>query len=358
MGQLRAAVVGATGYTGGELCRLLLTHPAVAAIVPAARDTAAEFTRVHPNLTGSGLEFTTVGDVIADAASFDVVFLCTPAGQSMELAPMLLAAGTRVVDLSADFRFPDTRDYERAYGRTHSAPEYQGEAVYGLPEWFRNQLGSARLVAGPGCYVTAALLALEPLLRTDLIDAAAPVHIAAVNGTTGAGNTPRPETQHATAGGTMLAYNLDGHRHAPEIDTYLTAATGRPVAVHLTTAHGSFARGIHLTATVPLASAGTTRGDVLDVWSDAYVREPFVHVIDTAPHGDRTGKDYRRYPTVAAVRGSNRCHLGADVDARSGVAHLVAVIDNLGKGAAGQAVQCMNAMSGINETAGLGAYGC
>lgn len=360
---LRVAVVGGSGHTGGEACRLLLNHPAVTEIVPTSR-TKDPFERVHPNLLGSGLEFVPVDEVVASASRFDAVLLCTPSGEAMRLAPLLLDAGSRVIDLSADFRFPDPERYRAAHGREHTAPELLGEAVYGVTEFARDRVRTARLVANPGCYAITALLGLAPLLRTGLALPDAPLHLSAVNGTTGAGTTPRGEILHAEVVGSLLPYNLAGHRHAPELEEQFARLTGVPVAVDLSTAHGDFARGIHIQAGVrvrPERRDGLSRASLLAVYREAYGEgssgEYFVRVNDQPSRGAATDKDYGRFPHLTAVTGSNFVHVGLDHDARLGIVRVVAVSDNLGKGAAGSAVQNLNVMFGLGETDGLLGYG-
>ncbi|WP_217254048.1 N-acetyl-gamma-glutamyl-phosphate reductase [Streptomyces sp. AC602_WCS936] len=360
---LRTAIIGGTGYAGGELSRLLLDHPAVADIVPTARG-GEDFERVHPNLLGSGLAFTGVDTVLDKAGEFDVVFLCTPSGEAMRLAPRLLAAGTRVIDLSADFRFADPKAYETAYGAPHTAPDLLPEAVYGVTEFHRERIARARLVANPGCYVITALLGLDPLLRSGLAEPSAPLHIAATNGTTGAGVKPRTEILHAEVFGSMLPYSLQGHRHAPELETHLADAAGGPVTVDLSTAHGNFARGIYIQASVRIRHESrerVSRALLLDRYRERYGAgkdgEFFVRINDQGAEGGPTDKDYRRYPSLAGVTGSNFCHIGVDHDPRRGVAKVVAVTDNLVKGAAGSAIQNMNVMLGLDETTGLRTHG-
>ncbi|MEU0099238.1 N-acetyl-gamma-glutamyl-phosphate reductase [Streptomyces sp. NPDC006267] len=360
---IRAAVIGGTGYTGGEVCRLLLGHPAVAEILPTSRGEES-FERVHPNLLGSGLRFHDADEVTEAAGDLDVVFLCTPSGEAMRRAPGLLKAGTRVIDLSADFRFADPQAYRAAYGAEHTAPELLAEAVYGVTEFHRDLLPGARLVANPGCYVITALLGLEPLLAAGLAEPGAPLHIAAVNGTTGAGIKPRTEILHAEVFGSMLPYSLQGHRHAPELEDRLAGPAGGPVTVDLSTAHGPFARGIHIQASVRVREElreEVSREVLLDRYAERYGAgadgEFFVRVNAEPRLGGLTDKDYRRYPGVAAVVGSNHCHIGVDYDARRGIAKVVSVSDNLVKGAAGSAIQNMNVMLGHDETAGLRTYG-
>lgn len=358
---LSAAVFGAAGFAGGEVCRLLLGHPEVGGIVPTSRGEEA-FERIHPNLAGSGLEFADPEALAAAPGDLDVAFLCLPAGEAMHLAPALLAAGVAVVDLGPDFRFAAADAYRDVYGRGHAAPELLAEAACGVSELNRERIRAARLVANPGCYVIAATLAMAPLLRSGLTRAEGPVHVAAVNGTSGAGGAPRREVMHAAAFGSMLPYNLAGHRHGPELEDRLGEQAGGAVTVSLSTAHGDFARGIQLGATVAVDPAAVpSREELLDLYLDffgaGHEGEFFVQVNDLERRGGATDKDYSIYPSVREVLGSNFCHLGLDVDADRGLVKLVATIDNLGKGAAGSAIQNMNLMLGLDERAGLRHYG-
>ncbi|MET1073267.1 MAG: N-acetyl-gamma-glutamyl-phosphate reductase [Umezawaea sp.] len=354
---LVVGVVGAAGYTGGELCRLLLGHPDVGTILPAVRDDRS-FDCTHPNLTGSGLAFTTVDDLEARAAELDVVFFCTPTGHAMLAARRYLDAGAIVVDLSADFRFADPAAFERAHGVAHAAPDLLDQAVYGATELYRDQVRKARLVANPGCYALTAVLALAPLLDA-LGDGIHDVAVHAVNGTTGAGTTPKKDLAHAEVFGSMLAYSLEGHRHGPELEAVFGELTGHDVGVDLNTTHGNFARGIHLQANVRLTGP-TSRADLLETYTRFYGTghdgEFFVLVNDNARTGKINDKQYDLYPRLANVVGSNFCHLGLDHDADRNVVKVVAVTDNLVKGAAGSAIQNMNVALGLDETAGLRGY--
>ncbi|HEY8986160.1 MAG TPA: N-acetyl-gamma-glutamyl-phosphate reductase [Streptomyces sp.] len=354
--RVRAAVIGASGFTGGEMLRLLLNHPDVTGIAAAARSSDEPLEAVHPHLLGSGLEFTTPDEVTDRAGDFDVVFLCTPSGEAMRRADELLAAGTRVVDLSADFRFPDPQRYAQAYGAEHTATEALAEAVYGVSEFHRDEIAKARLVANPGCYVITALLGVVPLYENGVADPALPLNLVGINGTTGAGNKPRAEVMHPNAFAALLPYSLQGHRHAHELEDRI----GHGVVVDLSTAHGNFARGIHIQATVPVRAevrAKLSRETLLDLYRARYDDEFFVRVNTRPARGGLTDKDYRRYPTLAGVTGSNFCHIGLDYDASRGAVKVVAVTDNLVKGAAGSAIQNMNLMLGLDETAGLRTYG-
>ncbi|AKJ10252.1 N-acetyl-gamma-glutamyl-phosphate reductase [Streptomyces incarnatus] len=356
---LRIGIVGGTGHSGGELCRLLLNHPGVGTVLPTARS-GEEFERVHPNLLGSGLRFVTVEQLQERAGELDVVFFCTPSGEAMRSAPRFLEHGAKVIDVSADFRFPDPERYAEVYGEPHASPKLLSEAVYGVTELFREQVAAARLVANPGCYAITTVLGLAPLLRSGLADLDSAVHLAAVNGTSGAGSKPVSEVMHAEAFASMLPYSLEGHRHAPELETHLAPFAGRELCVDMTTAHGNFVRGIYIQASVAIraeARAGVDRAALLDLYRDHYADEHFVRINAFAKKGRLNSKEYGVYPSLNAVTGSNFCHIGVDYDPVRGFAKVVAVTDNLVKGAAGSAIQNMNVMSGLDERAGLGHYG-
>lgn len=368
MSGLRVAVVGASGHTGGEACRLLLGHPGVETILPTARRDEP-FERVHRNLLGCGLMFADLDDVVAAATrgEVDVALLCLPSGRAMRLAPDLLATRSRVIDLGPDFRFGDAATYEAMYGRPHESPELLGEAVYGVTELARDRLPAARLVANPGCYVITAILALAPLIdpggaARSGVDVDARIRISAVNGTTGAGSEPRREVMHPEVVGTMLPYSLNGHRHAGEMEEHLGALAGRPAEVELNCAHADFARGIYLQATLDVATAAALpeQQALVALYEERYGPgsrgERFVRVNDAPRSGQRNAKDYLAYPSIRAVVGSNHCHVGVDVDPRLRLVKATATVDNLVKGAAGSAIQNMNVMCGLPEHTGLEAY--
>ncbi|MFC5827770.1 N-acetyl-gamma-glutamyl-phosphate reductase [Nonomuraea insulae] len=355
---LTVGVVGAAGHAGGELCRLLLGHPAVTEIVPVSRGGQC-FARAHPNLLGSGLEFVRQERLAERAAELDAVFFCAPAGEAMRSARHYTDLGVPVIDLGADFRFADPAEYRRVYGEEHSDSKLLTEAVYGVTELNRDRLRHARLVANPGCYAITAILGLAPLLAGGHLAPDGLVSIHAVNGTTGAGSSPKQAVMHAEMTGSMLSYNLEGHRHGPELEAYFTALAGVPVPVDLNTAHGPFARGIHLQASLRLR--GTWDRDELlrtyvAFYGAGHDKEPFVLVNDLPKQGARNDKDYDVYPAPGSVTGSNYCHIGLDHDADRSIAKVVAVTDNLVKGAAGSAIQNMNVMLGMEETWGLRHY--
>ena len=362
-GALKVGVMGASGHTGGELCRLLLSHEHVGTIVPTSRS-PAPFERTHPNLAGAGLEFTTFEAVAEAASTFDVIFFCTPAGEAMAQVGLFLDAGCRVIDLSPDFRFPTAKGYQAAYQREHAAPDLLGGAVYGATEIYRDRIRDARLVANPGCYALACLLGLAPAVRGGLLDLSSDIHISAVNGTTGASSTPSRETSHASAADGMLAYSLDGHRHSPELEHYLSVLSNTPATVVMSTCHGPFPRGVQAMITAKPRENGAepkSRSTLTAFYLAAYGAgtsgERFVVVNQFERAGAKNDKEYHLYPNVARLAGSNFCHLALDYDAERNRIKIVSAIDNLGKGAAGSAIQNMNVMFGYPEETGLRAFG-
>jgi N-acetyl-gamma-glutamyl-phosphate reductase len=325
--RLTAAVVGATGYTGAEVVRLLSNHPSVELTVATSeRQAGNPVSEACPWLSSDVV----LSRFDAEALDVDVVFLCQANGMAMKIVPEL-AKRTRVVDLSADFRLRETSRYADWYGMEHACPGYEPWPAYGLPELFdRAAIASARVVANPGCYVTATLLALVPLARAGLLRGV-PI-VDAKSGVSGAGRS-RSETEYLLGElhGGFKPYKTTGHRHIPEIEQGL----GAPV--HFVPHLLPIARGI--CATVHVATSVGAE-DVYACWSAAYVNEPFVRVQRTAP-------------STKQVHGSNVCALYADFDERTGIGVLVSALDNLVKGAAGQAVQNMNLMLGLPEAAGL-----
>lgn len=328
------AVLGATGYAGVELLRYLARHPAVEISFLSSeqyRDRRAS--EIYPFLTGIVDTMLSAPETAVDAPG-NIVFTALPHGAAAAHVKTLLDAGRKVVDISADFRLHDLHVYTKTYG-AHPAPELLSEAVYGLPEAHRSKIREARLVANPGCYPTGALLGLLPLARAGLITE--PVVIDAKSGTTGAGRSAKVEQLFAEVNENFRPYGIGTHRHAPEIEQELRVggATAPPIFVpHLL----PVSRGILSTMYVRGAGAGDRLSELFHA---AYDSEPFVVLRDATP------------PELREVRGTNRCAVGWHWDARAGHAIVVTAIDNLGKGAAGQAVQSMNLMLGLPETLGL-----
>lgn len=330
----RVGILGATGYTGVELLRLLARHPNVdVAFASSEQYRGQRLDAVYPFLAGA-YDLTLAAPDALDAASVDFVLTAVPHGTAVPLVTKALDAGARVLDLSADFRFRDAAEYERWYGK-HDAPGLLAEAVYGLPEVHRATIATARLVAVPGCYPTGALLGLLPLARAGAV--AGPVVVDAKSGTTGAGRSAKVEQLFAEANENFRPYAALAHRHGPEIAQGLReAGVGDPVLFvpHLL----PVSRGILSSLYVPVSSDL----DVAAAFEAAYRAEPFVLV-----------RGEGALPELREVRGTNRCVVAWREHAASGRLVVFTAIDNLGKGAAGQAVQCLNLMLGVPETTAL-----
>ena len=336
---IRIGILGASGYTGAELLRLLLRHPAAEIrLLTADRQAGKDIAEVFPQLAAQGLP-RLVKIEEADFAALDVIFCALPHGTTQEVIAAL-PQHLKVVDLSADFRLADPATYAEWYGRAHQAPELQKEAVYGLTELARDAVRKARLVANPGCYPTPCQLALTPLLEAGAVEADEIV-IDAKSGVSGAGRGLKEGSLYAEVGEGIHAYALAGHRHAPEIEQGLSVAAGRPVTVNFTPHLMPMNRGILETIYVKLANGSGADG-LRELLTKRYEGEPFVQIL---PAGVA--------PATRHVRGSNNCQLAVFPDRRPGHAVLIGVEDNLVKGASGQAVQNMNLMTGQPETAGL-----
>ncbi len=338
---LRVGIVGASGYTGVELARLLAAHPAVEITVATSRRYAGmELAEVFPSLRGRVdivCENLAAGELAGRA---DFFFTAVPHKTAMDIVPPLLDAGCKVVDLSADFRIRDVATYEQWY-QEHSSPELVREAVYGLPELYRREIGKARLVANPGCYPTSVILGLAPLLRHGLIDPATLV-IDSKSGTSGAGRAASVATLFCEVADGFRAYKVGGtHRHIPEMEQELSALAGREVTISFTPHLLPISRGILSTMYATL-TATTDLSGLQELYETAYGEEPFVRV---CPAGT--------LPATQYVRGSNCCDIGIQMDHRTGRVIVLAAIDNIAKGASGQAVQNMNLMMGLEEGTGL-----
>ncbi|MBW2689233.1 MAG: N-acetyl-gamma-glutamyl-phosphate reductase [Deltaproteobacteria bacterium] len=336
----RIAVIGASGYTGVELLRLLSRHPETELVCVTSRQYAGQsVAEVFPSLQGSlDLVFENV-DPAGLAGRADLVFTAVPHQTAMGMIPGLLDAGCRVVDLSADFRLYDVSVYEAWY-QEHSAPELLSEAVYGLPELFREQVPPARLVANPGCYPTSVALALAPLLENSLIDLST-IIVDSKSGASGAGRSAKVDTLYCEVNEGFKAYSLPRHRHTPEIEQTLGTLAGTDVIISFTPHLLPVNRGILSTCYASLSSPLSLE-ELHNVYLEKYDGEAFVRVL---PKG--------QLPNISQVRGSNYCDIGLAVDDRTGRVIAIAAIDNLVKGAAGQAVQNMNLMLSLPEDTGL-----
>ncbi len=334
---IKAGVIGGTGYTGSELSRILCVHPDVElAALTSRQNKGAEVADVHTFLKGyTDLVFT---GSIGESPDLDVVFVATPRGVAMNEVPALVETGVKVIDLSGDYRLKDTALYERWYGTEHTDPVHLQDAVYGLPELFRDDIRGADLVANPGCYATAAVLACAPLVKAGI--AADDVIIDAKSGTSGAGMVPSPRLHHPVCGETIIPYSVGSHRHTPEIEMAVNLFAGAATEVTFVPQLIPIVRGILASCYFRLEE-GADAATVAGIYASQYEGEPFVHFVEE--------------PSIRAVVGSNHAHVA--VETVGGKAVAFGAIDNLVKGASGQAVQCMNLMLGLDEAAGLGAPG-
>jgi N-acetyl-gamma-glutamyl-phosphate reductase len=339
---IEVGIVGASGYGGGELLRLLLRHPEVivrkaVSETYAGKPVAAAF----PGLNGqTGLTFSGYEDGV-DLAQCEVVFLAQENGKAMLSAPHLLEAGCKVIDLSADFRFRDTALYKQWYGMDHAATRWSDRAVYGLPELHREAIRKATLVGNPGCYPTAAILALAPLLSRHLVEPNTLI-VDAKSGVSGAGRAKFGLDYHfPEVNESVSAYKIAGtHRHTPEIEQELSRVARQELRLTFTPHLIPMTRGILATSYVTLRSPYSREG-LLKIYQETYAGEPFVKVFEEG------------LPATKHTLGSNLCLIGLGVDTRTNRVTVVSAIDNLVKGAAGQAIQNMNLLCGFEETAGL-----
>lgn len=339
-GLVRAVVFGASGWSGGELLRLLAAHPDLELAGVAGHHRAGlRLGEVHPGLVGEldDLELASPEELLGSLDGVDVAFSCLPHGASMGLVKHLVGRVPTVVDLSADFRFRDPATYEAVYGRAHEAPELLERAVTGIPELEGVELKGAPLVAVAGCYVTASVLALAPLVRLGLVERSGIV-VDALSGVSGAGRSTDERYDFAVLDGSAVAYGVLGHRHGPEIEGLLGATVRfTPHLVPMT-------RGILATCYARLSSGTVSASQLREALRSAYEVRPFVRVVEEPP-------------ATKWTLGTNVALVGAWADARTGWAVAIGALDNLGKGAAGQAVQCANLALGLPERAGLGRAG-
>jgi N-acetyl-gamma-glutamyl-phosphate reductase len=326
---IRTAILGASGYVGGELLRLLSCHPQLRATKLFGDSKAGQaLGTVHPHIAAAYPD-ALVEKFEGNLEGVDLVFAALPHGKSQDVAGAILDAGIPFVDLGADFRLDDAATYERWYGHAHTKPELLDKFVYGIPELNRDAIRNAKAVAAAGCYATAAILALKPLVDAGLVNPKT-IIVDAASGVSGAGRELKESTAFNTVDGSFSAYGLLNHRHTAEMEMALDATVlFTPHLVPMT-------RGILATC----YGEATGHGDPLGVLKSAYADEPFVHVTADPP-------------ATKWVAGSNGCQLTARYDERSGRVLALSAIDNLGKGAAGQMIQCANLMLGFDETAGL-----
>ncbi|WP_309493445.1 N-acetyl-gamma-glutamyl-phosphate reductase [Candidatus Hecatella orcuttiae] len=343
---LRVGVIGGSGYTGGELLRLLLGHPQVEIAQTTSREYGGEYVfRVHPNLRGlTSLQFAKP-DLEKTVKECDLVFTATPHGVSSKLVPRLLEAGLKVIDLSADFRLKNPEGYPQWYGWSHPHPELLQKAVYGVPELHRSDIGKAQLVACPGCMAVASILALAPAAKERLFEEDKVVVDVKI-GSSGAGAKPSRSTHHAERAGVIRPYKPTGHRHTAEIEQELNWVAGSGAVKISMSAHAvNVVRGILATAHLFLKEK-IGLAEVWKAYRGFYQNEPFIRLV-------RDKKGLYKLPDPKTVIGSNFCDIGFDLDKHVNRLVVLGAIDNLMKGAAGIAVQNLNLMMGWDERTGL-----
>ena len=335
---IRAGIVGGTGYTGVELLRILALHSEVEiAVVTSRGDAGVRVDAVYPSLRGH-IDVLFTAPELETLATCDVVFFATPNGTAMLMAEQLLARGVKVIDLSADFRLKDAAEWSHWYGMEHACPDLIAEAVYGLPEIHRDAIKQARLVACAGCYPTAVQLGFLPLIENGLVDVN---HLIAdvKSGVSGAGRKAELTGLMSEVGESFKAYGVSGHRHLPEISQGLRLAAGKPVNLTFVPHLTPMSRGIHATLYSQLTASVA---DIQALYEQRYQQETFVDVLPQGAH-----------PSTRDVRGSNNCQIAIHQPQGGNTIVVLSVIDNLVKGASGQAVQVMNLMFGLAEESGL-----
>jgi len=338
---IKVGIVGGTGYTGVELLRLLAVHPqAEVRTVTSRKEAGMPVAEMFPSLRGvprlAALKYSDAAQ--ADLKSCDVVFFATPHGVAMAQARELTGAGVKIIDLAADFRLKDPAEFERWYKMPHACPDLLAESVYGLPEMHREAIRQARIIGNPGCYPTAIQLGFLPMVEAGVVD---PAHLIAdaKSGVSGAGRKAELGLTFSEAADNFRAYNVGGHRHHPEIVQGLNGVSKSPLRVVFTPHLTPMIRGIHATLYARLTKADI---DLQGLYEARYAGEPFVDVMPPGSH-----------PDTRSVRASNVCRIAVHRPQGGDIAVVLAVIDNLVKGAAGQAVQNMNLMSGLPESTGL-----
>jgi len=338
--KIRASVIGASGYGGAEAVRLLTMHPQVEIIhVTAESQQGQTMSGLYPNLRGFVDQTMIAVDADRIGRDSDVTFVSLPSGKAMHLVPTLLNNGSKVIDIAADFRLRDAALYPTWYKVEHTAPSYLAEAVYGLPELHRAAIAKTRLLANPGCYPAASLLALLPLLRAGVVQTTGIV-IDAKSGVSGAGRGGGGGFGFSETNENVRAYSVTGHNHIAEIEQELSGVAKTAIRVVFTPHLIPMTRGILATVYAPLAKQ-LNEAEALQIYQETYRNEPFIRVLhDTLPQ-------------TKATLSSNYCDVSVKIDTRTSTAIAIAAIDNLGRGAAGQAVQNMNLMFGLPETTGL-----
>ncbi|MEA5003681.1 MAG: N-acetyl-gamma-glutamyl-phosphate reductase [Christensenella sp.] len=338
---INVSIIGATGYVGAELIRLLNQHPHVNITVAVSKNFANKtLDEIYANFIPAKTIVLSDLDIESIAKHSDYAFLCLPHGQSLAAAPGLLAAGLKLIDLSGDFRYDDTDVYEKWYALPHTAKEENAQAVYGLSEYYKKEIENTSFTSNPGCYTTTSILALAPLLKNGLIKTDGIV-IDAKSGVTGAGRKESLAFSYCETADNFKAYSVANHRHTSEIEEQLTKLSGSDITLLFTPHLLPVKRGILATIYAELSNHAD-EASVAQAYADAYGGKPFTHVLSCG-----------KLPELKYVVGSNNCMIGYEFSPRTGRIVVVSCTDNLIKGAAGQAIQNFNIMNGLDETTGL-----
>ncbi len=346
---IEVGIYGASGYMGGEALRILNEHPQVK-IVWATSRSGKPIEYFHRNLYGSGIHLVKPEEI----TPCDIVFFALPTGNAMRMIPDLLKHNTKIIDLGADFRLKNRTEWERIYSMTHSCWNLVDEAVYGIPELHRDEIKKARIIANPGCFSSASILGLAPLVKGNLIDTER-IIIDGLSGTAGAGAELHITMHHPEIGNNLVPYNVVDHRHTYEIEQELGLLAKSKIGIHFTPTYVPITRGI-LAICHCFPKREVNRSELLDLYRSFYRDEYFIKVFDMPKDADATWQ-YLPYPWVSAVSGTNFCHIGLDIDERRNRVVVFSVLDSVGKGGAHAAVQNLNLLFSLKENTGLTRYG-
>jgi len=342
---LKVGIYGGTGYMGGEVLRVLLGHPQVDVAWITSRS-GGNLAYYHPNLYGYNVKILHPDE----APPCDIAFLALPTRESIQYAQHCQEQGSKVIDLGAAFRLKDRETWENIYNQPHTAWELVQEAVYGITELHLEEIKSARLIANPGCFSSSAILGLSPLVKAKLVDPDR-ITIDGLSGTAGAGAELSRAIHHPEIANNLVPYNVVNHRHTYEMEQELSLLAGEPVTVHFTPVYVPIVRGI-LDICHTYYQNHITRQEVLALYQDFYKSEPFIKIYDL-PREDKASWQYRPYPWVSSVAGTNNCFIGLDVDERRKRIVVFSVLDSIGKGGAQVGIENMNLMFGLDRRTGL-----
>lgn len=346
---IKAGIYGGTGYMGGEALRILLEHPQVEIAWVTGRS-GGDIALYHPNLYGVDVNLVHPDD----ASPCDVVFMALPTTEAIQFARSCLEEGSRVIDLGAAFRLKDRKTWEAVYGQRHSDWELAEESVYGMPELHHQEIGTARLIANPGCFSSAAILGLAPLVKEGIIETDRIV-VDGLSGTTGVGAELSRAAHHPEIANNLVPYNVVNHRHTYEMEQELSLLAGEPVTVHFTPIYVPIVRGV-LSICHTHYSKSITREQVLSLYQSFFRNEPFIKVYDL-PREDNAPWQYRPYPWVSSVAGTNYCFIGLDIDESRKRIVVFSVLDSIGKGGAQVGIENMNLMFDLDRRTGLSRLG-